>query len=205
MAVKTQNGCRQCITVLLDIELQSWYSCQNVLWWIHRNQIYKFQVEWKPRWPPNSKMSAQNWLIYLITGFDVNTCISFSDAGIEVLLYILAIHTALKVTAIRFHFYLESKMAAKTQNGGCQCVELTIAPCEQSRENWMLVWEIVFCKILTSGFLQIYSTLVIVFQNCNLKILLQVFIWLSGFGPLRVTLLLFNTVFKMRYSLLLFV
>ena len=34
-----------------------------------------------------------------------------------------------------------SNMAAKTQNGCRQCVaiELTIAPFEQSRENWMLV------------------------------------------------------------------
>ena len=39
----------------------------------------------------------------------------------------------------RFHFHLESKMAAKTQNGCRQCVVLTIASCEQSRENWMLV------------------------------------------------------------------
>ena len=66
-------------------------------------------------------------------------CISFSDTGMEVLGYMLAKYTALKVMALRFHFYLESKMAAKTQNGCRQCVELTIAPCEQSRENWMLV------------------------------------------------------------------
>ena len=32
----------------------------------------------------------------------------------EVLGYMLAINTTLKVTALRFQFYLESKMAAKT-------------------------------------------------------------------------------------------
>ena len=59
----------------------------------------------------------------------------------EVLEYMLAIHTALKVTALRFHFYLESRMAAKIQNGCRQCatIELTIAPFEHIRENCMLV------------------------------------------------------------------
>ena len=67
----------------------------------------------------------------------MNNCVSFSDTGMEVLRYMLAKYTALKVTELRFHFYLESKMAAKTQNGCRQCVaiELTIAPFEQSREN----------------------------------------------------------------------
>ena len=67
----------------------------------------------------------------------MNNCVSFSDTSMEVLGYMLAIYTALKVTALRFHFYLESKMAAKTQNGCRQCVaiEWTIAPLEQSREN----------------------------------------------------------------------
>ena len=67
----------------------------------------------------------------------MNNCVSFSVTGMEVLGYMLAIYTALKVTALEFPFYLESKMAAKTQNGCRQCVaiELTIAPVEQSRKN----------------------------------------------------------------------
>ena len=67
----------------------------------------------------------------------MNNCVSFSVTCMEVLRYMLAIYTTLKVTVLRFHFYLESKMAAKTQNGSRQCVaiELTIAPFEQSREN----------------------------------------------------------------------
>ena len=67
----------------------------------------------------------------------MNNCVSFSDTNMEVLGYMLGIYTALKVTALRFHFCLESKMAAKTQNGCRQCVaiEWTIAPLEQSQEN----------------------------------------------------------------------
>ena len=71
----------------------------------------------------------------------MNNCVLLSDTGMEVLGYMLAIYTALKVTALTFHFYLESKMAVKTQNGCRQCVaiELTIAPFEPSRENCVLV------------------------------------------------------------------
>ena len=67
----------------------------------------------------------------------MNNSVSFSDTGMEVLGYMLAIYTTLKATALRFHFYLGSKMAAKTQNGCYQCVaiEFAIAPLEQSREN----------------------------------------------------------------------
>ena len=61
--------------------------------------------------------------------YNLSQVLMFSDTGMEVLGYMLAIYTALKVTALRFHFYLESKMAAKTQNGCRQCVKLTIAHC----------------------------------------------------------------------------
>ena len=61
MAAKTQYGCRQYITVSLCYWTTKLILMTNeVLWWIHRNQMYKFQVEWKPKWPPNSTMSAQN-------------------------------------------------------------------------------------------------------------------------------------------------
>ena len=44
----------------------------------------------------------------------MNNCVSFSDTGMAVLGYMLAIYTALKVTALRFHFF---KMA-RIQDGG---------------------------------------------------------------------------------------
>ena len=136
MAAKTQNGCRQCITISplllnykVDTQVKIYYDEYIEI------KCISFKLNENQDGRQISKCLPKTGRYNLSQVFMGTIVFRFSDTGMEVLGYMLAMYTALKVTALRFQFYLESKMAAKTKNGCRQCVELTIAISEQSREK----------------------------------------------------------------------